>query len=243
MNIQFRHLRATALAATLVATLAAGAAFTGLATANTSNGTVRLLSAKFEPRHVVQVEVGDFHFRPGQVAPIHTHDAPVVGYVAKGSIIYRVEGQRPQILRAGDAFYEAAGSRILRFDNASATEEAIFIDFNLERDGDPFIVFENPPTEAIDRRTLPMIDVADQTIDQVEAYARELAAGATLSLNNQEPTMALVSEGVVELRTQGGLTRRVAAGVSFALLLDGAEITIVNASSEVPAKVITFLLK
>jgi quercetin dioxygenase-like cupin family protein len=228
MNIQFRHLRATTLAATLVATLAAGAAFMGLATANTSDGTVRLLSAKFEPRHVVQVEVGDFHFRPGQVAPIHTHEAPVVGYVAKGSIIYRVEGQRPQILRAGDAFYEPAGPRILRFDNASATEEAIFIDFNLERDGDPFIVFENSPTEAI---------------DQVEAYARELAAGATLSLNNQEPTMALVSEGVVELRTQGGLTRRVAAGVSFALPLDGAEITIVNASSEVPAKVITFLLK
>ena len=93
-------------------------------TASSEEASVKLLTAHFEPRQVVQIEVGDFHFLPGQIAPIHTHAAPAVGYVAKGEIIYQVEGEKQQILRAGDAFYEPAGPRILRFDNASATEEA-----------------------------------------------------------------------------------------------------------------------
>lgn len=239
MNIYSSNLRTAALAATV----AAGALFSGLANANSSDASVKLLTANFEPRQVVQVEVGDFHFLPGQVAPIHTHDAPAVGYVAKGAIIYQVEGERPQILRAGDVFYEPAGPRILRFDNASATEEAIFLDFNLEQEGETFIVFENPPTEAIDRRKLPTIDLQDQTVDQVDIYASELAANGSLTLENQEPTLGLVSEGVVELRVDGEATKRIAAGASFALPTDGSQVTIVNASSEVRAEVITFRLR
>lgn len=169
MSTHSRKLRATALAATV----AAAAVLTGLANAAAPDASIKLLTAKFEPRQVVQVEVGDFHFRPGQVAPIHTHDAPAVGYVARGAIIYQVEGENPRILRAGDAFYEPAGPRILRFDNASATEEAIFLDFNLEQEGEPFIVFENPPTEAIDRRQLPTVDLEDQTVGQVDVYTSE----------------------------------------------------------------------
>lgn len=239
MTAYSRYLRTTALAATLTA----GAVLASLANANALDASVKLLTARFEPRQVVQVEVGDFHFQPGQVAPVHTHDAPAVGYVAKGAIIYQVEGERPQILRAGDAFYEPVGQRILRFDNASATEEAIFLDFNLEQEGEPFIVFETPPTEAIDRRALPTIDVEDQTVDQVDIYASELAADGTLTLENRKPTLGLVSEGVVELRIDGEKTQRIAAGASFALPTDGSQATIINASSEVPAKVITFLLR
>lgn len=219
------------------------AALVAAPTALSSQSSVKLLTAKFEPRQVVQIEIGDFHFKPGQVAPVHTHAAPAVGYVAKGEIIYQVEGAKPQILREGDAFYEPVGPRILRFDNASATEEAIFLDFNLEKAGEPFIVFENPPTEAIDRRSLPTVDLDDQRVDQVDVYTNELARGGSMELNADKPTLGLVSQGVIELRITGETTQRIVAGASFSVPDDSSPATIVNASSEVVAKVITFQLQ
>ncbi|VAW04815.1 hypothetical protein MNBD_ALPHA07-2249, partial [hydrothermal vent metagenome] len=121
----------------------------------TKPSSEQLLGVAFEPRAVTTMQGGDFHFTPGQVAPIHTHAAPAIGYIAKGQILYQVEGRRPVILSEGDAFYEPAGPRILRFDNASATEEAIFIDYSFQRTDEPFIIFEAPLTEKIDRRALP----------------------------------------------------------------------------------------
>jgi quercetin dioxygenase-like cupin family protein len=238
MNTNFKNIKVLAAAVTLGIS-----ALSGSALAETPGSTTRILTANFEPRDVVQVEVGDFHFVPGQVAPIHTHVAPAVGYVAKGEIIYQVEGEKQQILRQGDAFYEPAGPRILRFDNASATEEAIFLDFNLEQINEPFIVFENPPTEAIDRRSLPTVDLAGEKVDQVEIYASELKAGGRLQINNQQPTLGLVSEGVIELQIKGQPTQRIAAGGSFSLPTAESRATLVNVSSEVSAEVITFRLQ
>jgi glyoxylate utilization-related uncharacterized protein len=228
-------LRPTVLAATLIAAL------TGTANA-ASPSPVKLLTAKFEPRQVVQVEVGDFHFKPGQNAPIHTHDAPAVGYIAKGTIIYQVEGEKPQILNEGDVFYEPTGPRILRFDNASATEEAIFLDFNLEQHDEPFIVFEKPPIEAIDRRSLPTIDLGNTSVDQVDIYKTDLQPAESRKVLNAEPTLGLVAEGVIELQIKGKATQRIAAGGSFSLADVGTKATLVNASNEVQAKVITFRL-
>lgn len=225
---------------TFVAAVTAGFLVSAVA-AEDSAETVKLLTASFDSRQVVQVEVGDFHFLPGQVAPIHTHSAPAVGYVAKGSIIYQIEGEKPQILNQGDAFYEPVGPRILRFDNASATHEAIFIDFNLEQEGEPFIVFESPPTEAIDRRTLPTFDLTDTAIDQVDVVETRLAAGGSAVLANNVPTVGVVAEGVIEIRDQGDDIRRVIAGQSFALP-ETTGATVTNVSTEVAAKVISFLL-
>lgn len=220
---------------------------TGLATtayADAPKNSLKLLSAQFEKRNVVQIELGDFHFKPGQVAPVHTHKAPAVGYVTKGSIIYQVEGEREQILREGDAFYEPVGPRILRFDNASATQEAIFIDINLEQKGEPFIVFPKPLTEKIDRRTLPTIAINGKNgkeIKQVDIFSNELAPKEKLSLTNRKTMIGLVAEGVIELRIKGKKTQRIVAGRSYSLP-DSSISTIVNASSEIPAKVITFQL-
>ena len=237
MKQHLKNLKTSTLAVTaLVAAL-------GAANAISSQSPVKLLTADFEPRRVVQVEIGDFHFKPGQVAPIHTHAAPAVGYVAKGEIIYQVEGEKPQLLREGDAFYEPVGPRILRFDNASATEEAIFLDFNLEQVEEPFIVFEHPPTEAIDRRTLPTIDLKDRTVDRVDIYANELDRSGTATLETSQPSLGLVAEGVIELQVKGKASQRIAAGGSFSLPKGKSAATIVNASSEVPAKVITFRLQ
>lgn len=237
MKTPLNTIKLIALVATLV-----GAGYTGIAHADVQSETTKLLTANFASRQVVQVEVGDFHFRPGQTAPIHTHEAPAVGYVAKGAIIYQVEGEKPQVLREGDVFFEPTDKRILRFDNASATQEAIFLDFNLQQVGEPFIVFEENPTEAIDRRTLPTIKLAEESVDQVEIFTSELASGGSLKVHVDQPTLGIVSEGVIELQIDGKVGQRIAAGGSFALPIAGSKALFKNASSEVLAKVITFRL-
>lgn len=238
MNTILKNIRAAALATSFIAVGLVAAT----ANADAAN-SVKLLTAKFDSRLVVKAEVGDFHFLPGQTAPIHTHSAPAVGYVTKGAILYQVEGEKPQILRAGDVFYEPVGPRILRFDNLSATQEAIFVDFNLEQAGEPFIVFEKAPTEAIDRRTLPTIDLGGKNISQVDIYETELVESGTLKLDNAKPVLGIVAEGVIELRVDGKAAQRIVAGASFALPQDGTPASIVNLSGEVGAKVITFVLR
>jgi len=238
MTKLFKRYQTVALAAVLTA-----ATFTGVANAKSPENSVSLLKADFDTRQVVQVEVGDFHFTPGQVAPVHTHRAPAVGLVTKGTIIYQVEGEAPQLLQTGDVFYEPAGPRILRFDNFSATEEAIFIDFNLEQVGEPFIVFEQPPTEAIDRRTLPTIDLGGKSVEQVKVVANQLQPQGALKLDNRAPVLGLVAEGNIELRVNGGSARHLVAGNTFSMPSPSSEAVIVNTSSEEIAKIITFRLR
>jgi quercetin dioxygenase-like cupin family protein len=205
--------------------------------------TAKLLTANFDPRTVVQIEAGDFHFVPGQKAPIHTHIAPAVGYVAKGEILYQVEGEKPQLLREGDAFYEPAGPRILRFDNASATEEAIFIDFNLQQEGEPFIVFEKELTEHIDRRTLPTVKLQGERFAQVDMFVTELEPEGSKNLSRTLPALGYVAEGLVQLTLNGKTSKQIVAGETFSLPANKSTATIVNQSSQVSAKVISFYLK
>lgn len=229
-------------AAAFTSLLTLATALAGTANAGAPDKSLKLLTAKFEPRNVVQIEIGDFHFVPGQVAPIHTHKAPTAGYVVKGTIIYQVEGEKVKILREGDAYYEPVGPRILRFDNASATQEAIFVDLNLEQKGEPFIVFKKPLTAKIDRRTLPTFAIGGKNgkkIKQFDIFSNDLAPKGTLSLENRATTIALVAKGIVELQTKGQKTQRFLSGQSFNLP-DNSTSNIINASSEVPAKVITF---
>lgn len=223
----------------VAAALSLSAALPALA----QDGPVKLLTAAFADRSVVQVEAGDFHFVPGQIAPVHTHEAPAIGYVAKGTIIYQAEGSAPQILREGDAFYEPAGPRILRFDNASATEEAIFIDFNFQQAGEPFIVFETPPTEPIDRRALPTLDVPGQEISLVDVYVTGLHAGEVAELDVPDTRIGYVAEGVVNVRAGNAAPERVIAGASFHLPAGNPVVTLENGSDEVPAKVVSFTMR
>ena len=238
MNTVKQSIQAIALTTTLLS-IAVGAT----AGVSPEESTSKLLTASFEPRQVVKIEAGDFHFVAGQPAPVHTHVAPAIGYVAKGEILYQVEGEKIQLLREGDAFYEPAGPRILRFDNASATEEAVFIDFNLQQENEPFIVFEKELTEHIDRRTLPTLDLSAQSVDQVDVYVSELEAGGHKVLQSETPVLGYVAEGVINLQGEGQATKRIIAGESFSLPTGGSKLTAVNASSEVSAKVISFYLR
>ncbi|WP_076719371.1 hypothetical protein [Motiliproteus sp. MSK22-1] len=128
----------------------------------------------------------------------------------------------------------------MRFDNASATEEAIFVDFNFEQTGEPFIVFEKPPVEAIDRRTLPTIKLSGKEVEKVNVFKTDLTPNESIDVNNSEPALGIVAQGVVTIREKGKSAKTVVTGATFALPEAGSMVTITNASSEAPAKVITF---
>jgi len=91
-----------------------------------------LLTAELDPSKTTsRIEVKEIEFRPGQATGLHTHPCPVMGYIAKGEVIFQVEGEPEKTLKRGDAFFEPPNKRILHFDNASATEAMTFIAFYL----------------------------------------------------------------------------------------------------------------
>ena len=168
--------------------------------------------------------------------------APAIGYVSKGQILYQVEGQKPQLLNEGDAFYEPAGPRILRFDNASATEEAIFIDFNLQQEGEPFIVFEQALTEKIDRRTLPTLKLKDSSIEQVNVFVSELEPNGSKQIEPQDVALFYIAQGSVNVMNEDNESVHLKTGDTFSLSSAQSSLYFENASSEEPAKLVGFHL-
>ena len=87
----------------------------------------QLSKVSMNRRSVDSVDVRQITFEPGQETGRHKHPCPVVGYVAKGTVFFQIEGQPVQELPEGSAFYEPADIVILRFDNASKTAPLVFI--------------------------------------------------------------------------------------------------------------------
>lgn len=203
----------------------------------------KLLTQKFEARNISQVEIGDFHFLPGQLAPKHTHVAPVFGYVSKGAIVYQIEGQEPVTLQAGDAFYEPVGPNILHFDNASKTEEAVFTDFNFEREGEPFIVFPAPLTEKIDRRSFPSEKLGAVTANTMNVFEHNLLPGEVVAAPKADETgYAYVAKGSISVKVRGEAPIVYLAGQTFYQPRNAADTLVVNASKTDAAKLISFRL-
>jgi quercetin dioxygenase-like cupin family protein len=90
-----------------------------------------LANVSMKSRTVNSVDVRQITFEPGQETGKHKHPCPVVGYVAKGTVFFQIEGQPVQELPEGSAFYEPADTVILRFDNASKTDPLVFIAYYL----------------------------------------------------------------------------------------------------------------
>lgn len=86
------------------------------------------------PVQVKVVKQARVTFAPGQASGAHLHPLPVIGVVTSGSFIFQIEGQAETTLRSGDSFYEPAGAKIARFDNASASEKASISAFYLAQD-------------------------------------------------------------------------------------------------------------
>ena len=125
----------------------------------------------------------------------------------------------------------------------SATEPAVFIDFSLQREGEPFIALDEEPAQPIDRTSLPTLDLGGRTFGHVDVYSRTLPASASAELTASEPLIGIVAEGIVELLLDGGETTRLVEGNTFALIEDGASAGLRNGSSEVEARVVTYHLR
>jgi len=78
---------------------------------------------------VERVEVREISLPMRLAVGAHRHPCPVFGQVLRGEILFEVEGQPPQRLRAGDLFYEPATTPILHFD--AIDEPATFIAYFL----------------------------------------------------------------------------------------------------------------
>lgn len=90
-----------------------------------------LLTAELGAQTVTSVQAHEIRFSPGQKAGLHSHPCPVTGYILEGAALVQVDGEEPQVVRAGEAFYEPAGRRIVHFDNHSATQPLSFVAFYL----------------------------------------------------------------------------------------------------------------
>ena len=105
-----------------------------------------LLAADLKNKTVTKVDVREIVFAPGQETGLHKHACPVFGYIAEGEAVLEVEGERPQRLPVGSAFYEPADKVIVRFDNASHCERMRFICYYL-LEGDQELIEMLPQAE------------------------------------------------------------------------------------------------
>lgn len=77
-------------------------------------------------REVVQVRVD---FAPGTTAPRHRHPGEEIVYAIEGTMEYRVEGQPPVVLKAGDVLFIPAGAAhsVKNLGQGNAAELATYI--------------------------------------------------------------------------------------------------------------------
>ena len=79
-------------------------------------------------------------YPPGNVDPIHRHNAHAFVYVLEGSIIMQVKGGKEVKLTAGQTFYEGPDDVHVVGRNASTTKPAKFIVFFIKDKGAPVLV-------------------------------------------------------------------------------------------------------
>ncbi|MFC0875958.1 cupin domain-containing protein [Saccharicrinis sp. FJH2] len=100
---------------------------------NAKNTIIRkgLMNVDIGKRDVSIVKIVEIEFQAGQKAPYHRHPCPIVGQIVSGSCLVQVEGENPQVLKAGETFYEPAETPIVHFDNYSDTEPMTFVAYYL----------------------------------------------------------------------------------------------------------------
>ena len=87
-------------------------------------------------------------FSPGEIVPVHRHNADVFAYVLEGSIVTQLEGQKSQTVHTGEAFYESPGDVHIASRNASATQPARLLVFFVKKIGAPTTVAVTPANSA-----------------------------------------------------------------------------------------------
>ncbi len=57
-----------------------------------------------------EIVIGTASLPPGTAIGFHVHPGDEVGYIMKGSVIWKVRGQPDKTLKAGDSFFNPRGS-------------------------------------------------------------------------------------------------------------------------------------
>lgn len=68
-------------------------------------------------------------YKPGQSSIAHKHDGTAMAYVLSGAVTSQVKGEQAKNYKAGEFWYEPAGSEHLVSKNASATKPAKLLVF------------------------------------------------------------------------------------------------------------------
>jgi quercetin dioxygenase-like cupin family protein len=68
-------------------------------------------------------------YKPGQSSIAHKHEGTAMAYVLSGAVISQVKGEKAITYKAGQYWYEPAGSEHLVSKNASATKTAKLLVF------------------------------------------------------------------------------------------------------------------
>lgn len=68
-------------------------------------------------------------YQPGQSSIAHKHEGTAMAYVLSGEIVSQVKGEPAKTYKAGEFWYEPAGSEHLVSKNASATQPAKLLVF------------------------------------------------------------------------------------------------------------------
>lgn len=77
-------------------------------------------------------------FHPGDRTVFHTHPRPVTVYVLEGTFTLEMEGRKPAIVHAGEAFVEPPNVRMTGH-NHSAIEKTRVVVFYVSEPGAPFL--------------------------------------------------------------------------------------------------------
>ena len=92
---------------------------------------------EFPGKEVLMITV---EYPPGNVDPIHRHNAHAFVYVLEGSIIMQVKGGKEVTLTPGQTFYEGPNDVHVVGKNASSTKPAKFVVFFIKDKGAPALV-------------------------------------------------------------------------------------------------------
>ena len=82
-------------------------------------------------------------YPPGNMDPVHRHNAHGFIYVLEGSIVMQVKGGKEVTLTPGQTFYEGPDDVHVVGRNASQTKPAKFVVFFVKDKGAPVLVPEN----------------------------------------------------------------------------------------------------
>ena len=93
-----------------------------------------------EKRGLSKVEIKKVVIPINGKAEYHLHPCLVVGHIVSGTLLFQIEGEKPQLIKAGEAFYEPKNKPILHFDNALDSEPLVFMAYYLVEENEDLLM-------------------------------------------------------------------------------------------------------